>query len=72
LRFLIKSRLAALGLKSNDLIAEINKRGERINAGDFSNYISGKKRGDTADRVCELCDTILKEKELKAKGKKEA
>lgn len=63
MRLFIKSRAAALNLKMKDLIDELAKRGIKVNNGDFSNYISGKKSGETADKVCDMADKILLEKE---------
>lgn len=65
MRLFIKSRAAALNMTLKELIEEINKRGVKVNNGDFSNYISGKKQGETADRVCDTADQILLEKEGK-------
>ena len=44
MRLFIKSRAAALNLKMKDLIDELANRGIKVNGGDFSNYISGKKK----------------------------
>ena len=63
MRLFIKSRAAALNLKMKDLIEELAKRGIKVNSGDFSNYISGKKNGEKADKVCDMADKILLEKE---------
>lgn len=65
MRLFIKSRCAALNMTLKELLEEIQKRGRTVNAGDFSNYISGKKQGETADSVCDLADQILLEKEGK-------
>jgi len=66
MRLFIKSRAAALNMTLKELIEEIDKRGIKVNNGDFSNYISGKKQGEMADRVCDTADKILLEKEGKA------
>ena len=63
MRLFIKSRAAALNLKMKDLIDELANRGIKVNGGDFSNYISGKKNGEKADKVCDMADKILLEKE---------
>lgn len=66
MRLFIKSRAAALNMTLKELIEEIERRGIKVNNGDFSNYISGKKSGETADKVCNLADQILLEREGKS------
>ena len=57
MRLFIKSRAAALNLKMKDLIDELANRGIKVNGGDFSNYISGKKKAEKkADKVCDMAD----------------
>ena len=63
MRLFIKSRAAALNLKMKDLIDELANRGLKVHGGDFSNYISGEKSGEKADKVCDMADQILLEKE---------
>lgn len=60
---LIKSRCAALGIKMKDLCAEVNKKGERIAQSNFSKAINGKLDRPQADRVREIAQQILDEKE---------
>ena len=69
MRLFIKSRAAALNMTLKELIEEIERRGIKVNNGDFSNYIGGKKSGETADRICGMADQILLEKERKVNGR---
>lgn len=65
----IKSKAAALGIKLKDLCAEVNRKGERIALSNFSAAINGKLDRPQADRVREIAQQILDEKETKSKRK---
>jgi hypothetical protein len=65
MRYAIKARLAEQRRTSREMIAELRKRGFRVDPGDFSRYISGKSQGATADRVTAEADRILTEWEGK-------
>lgn len=65
MRYRIKVRLTELGMTSKDLIDELVKRGYKVSAGDFSNYMNGKKTGKIADDITAQADLILLEKEGK-------
>jgi hypothetical protein len=66
---LIKSKVFALGKSVNELLAEVNKRGETVRQSDFSSYLSGRRQGDKADRIRELAGIIVSEWERAAKVK---
>lgn len=59
----IKARCIEHGMKLNELCAEVNRRGERIAQSNFSKAISGKLDRPQADRVREIAQKILDEKE---------
>jgi hypothetical protein len=65
LRYSIKARLAQLNKKSKDLIMELEKRGIKIYAPDFSAAINGRLKTPKADLVCDIADQILREWERK-------
>ncbi|MHB1152064.1 MAG: hypothetical protein ACYCWE_09795 [Eubacteriales bacterium] len=58
MRYLIKSRVAALGKKLTDLHTEVEKT-RKVDYGNFTSYISGKKTGETADAIIEIADKIV-------------
>lgn len=65
---IIKSRMAALGLKNVDLIREISSRyAMKLNAPDFSAALTASYRTPKQERIMEYVERILSEKESKAK-----
>lgn len=65
MRYNIKSRIAALGLKSVDIINMLRDRGINTDSSTFSSSINGRRRTEKADTICEVTDVILTELENK-------
>ena len=61
MRYRIKARLADLRKTSKELVAELLKRGYKVDQSDFSNYINGRRQGATADRITAAADQIMLE-----------
>ncbi len=61
MRYMIKSRLAALNKKSVDVIDELRRRGINTNPGEFSLAVNGRLATAKADRICSVADEILTE-----------
>lgn len=59
----IKERIVALGLKNLDIIKEIERRGEKCYASNFSNAINGNAISPKYVKIVDMADQILKELE---------
>ena len=64
----IKARMAALGLKSKDIIEIINKRyNEHVSGSGFSDAIRSSYKFPRQEQICDWVEKILTEKENEQK-----
>ena len=64
----IKARMAALGLKSKDIIEIINKRyNEHVSGSSFSDAIRSSYKFPRQEQICDWVEKILTEKENEQK-----
>lgn len=59
MRYRIKPRLAELGLKHDDIIAELRKIGIYCTDSQFSRAINGKDYTKKSETICEKADEII-------------